>query len=106
MRKPLLDPGTGQPLAGLYYEGGVLYTDTDHIAAPAAPKRKAHMMAEWKVDWWLGREVKRGPQEWRVVASEPHGAVPMLVLMTGPHTEKVSLTVANAALRKGDWSLL
>ena len=80
---------------------GVLYTD--------APQRKEtprhtapHRAPEPGVDWWLGRTVTRGGQEWFVVAAEDG----KLVLENeDERVERVTLLKANEALRTGRWEI-
>lgn len=92
----------------MWTEGGILYTDRPRQQAPNPMKRTSHKATEWKVDWWLGRIVETPKGVVKVIGSDIRAGAIVLIVEHEDLVQKfrIPLLHANAALRKGDWSLV
>lgn len=94
----------------LFIRDGILYTTLHRQQAPSPLARKPHKMAEWKIDWWLGRGVRTSTGKGYVVAGGEFNAADEYILSLqgedGSRVLRVPLVRANKAVRKGTWELV
>lgn len=94
---------------GLYVRDNVLYTDRERRQAPSPLSRPESKMAEWKIDWWLGRSIRNtAGKEYMVVGGEYNSANDYILSLENEDERvlRVPLVRANQAVRNGTWEVL
>ncbi len=91
----------------LFISDDVLYT-TNHRQAQSPLTHTPYKMAEWKIDWWLGRVVRTSTgKEYMVVSGEYNSANEYILSLANEDERilRVPLVRANEAIRKGTWEV-